>query len=67
MLGFGSSEIKSDEDKNGETDWYFDLLGETSTRINSLARESLLMLALAEAYGAKYDGWGTRIAIRDAR
>jgi regulator of RNase E activity RraB len=62
MLGFEASEIQQGKDDSGAAYWYFDLLSETPTYLNNLARESLLMLALAETYHADYDGWGTLIA-----
>jgi len=34
---------------------------ETPTYLNDLARQSLLMIALAEAYKADYDGWETEV------
>jgi regulator of RNase E activity RraB len=49
MLGFELSEFKQAKDDSGATYWYFDLLSETSTHLNNLARESLLMLNEAEA------------------
>ena len=62
LLGFGCGDIEQAQDESGLTYWCFDLLSESSTYMNTLARESLLMLALGEAYGAAYDGWGTLIA-----
>lgn len=61
MLGFRPSEILQRQSKTGETSWFFDLLGETPTYLNDLARQSLLMLTFAEAFGAEYDGWGTNV------
>src|SRR5687768_17133330 len=61
MLGFNASEILQGQTKSGQPYWYFDLLSETPTYLNDLARQSLLMLTFAEAYGADYDGWGTII------
>ena len=62
MLGSEASQIQHGKDDSGASYWYFDLLSETPTYLNSLARESLLMLALGEAYEADYDGWGTLVA-----
>jgi len=62
MLGFEATEFQQDKDDSGATYWYFDLLSETPTDLNRLARESILMLALAEAHEADYDGWGTLVA-----
>ena len=62
MLGFEAGEIEQGKDESGSLYWYFDLLSETPTHLNNLARESLLMLTLGEAYEADYDGWGTLIA-----
>jgi regulator of RNase E activity RraB len=62
MLGFEASGIEQGKDDSGAAYWYFDLLSETPTYLNNLARESLLMLTLAEAHGADYDGWGTLVA-----
>ena len=61
MLGFQTSEIQQSQDQKDASHWYFDLLSESPTYLNNLARESLLMLGLGEAYGAHYDGWGTLI------
>lgn len=62
MLGFEASEIQQGKGDSGAAYWYFDLLSETSTYLNDLARESLLMLTLAEAHEVHYDGWGTLVA-----
>jgi regulator of RNase E activity RraB len=62
MLGFGVSEICEGTDKSGKRYHYFDLLSESGTRLNDVARGSILMFSLGEAYGAEYDGWGTLIA-----
>ena len=62
MLGFEGSEIQQGRADSGAAYWYFDLLSERPTYLNSLARESLLMLTLAEAHKADYDGWGTLVA-----
>jgi regulator of RNase E activity RraB len=61
MLGFDAGKITQGKHESGASYWYFDLLSEAPTFLNSLARESLLMVALAEAHGAEYDGWGTLI------
>ena len=61
-LGFGASELMERQDEEGNSCWYFDILSKTTTYLNSLSRQSLLMAALAEAHGADYDGWGTLIA-----
>jgi regulator of RNase E activity RraB len=62
MLGFGASEIAEGTSKSGQRYFYFDLLSESGTRLNDVARQSILMFSLGEAYGAMYDGWGTLIA-----
>jgi regulator of RNase E activity RraB len=61
MLGFDAGEIQDGRTESGDSYWYFDLLSQAPTYLNHLARESLLMLSLAEAYGADYDGWGTLV------
>ncbi len=61
MLCFEHSEIKEGQTQQGTQYWYFDLLSQTNTHLAELARQSILMFSLAEAYGAKYDGWGTNV------
>jgi regulator of RNase E activity RraB len=62
ILGFGASEIIEGVSKTHDIYFCFDLLSESGTGMNEVARQSILMLALGEAYGASYDGWGTLIA-----
>lgn len=59
-LGFRHSDIVESE-HNGERYWSLDVISDRDTKLNSLTRESIFMLALAEAFGATYDGWGTLI------
>ncbi len=61
MLCFAHSEIKEGRTQQGAQYWYFDLLSQTNTHLAELARQSILMFSLAEAYGAEYDGWGTSV------
>jgi regulator of RNase E activity RraB len=61
LLGFEPGKLNEHADRPGAAYWTFDLLSRTATPLNTLSRESILMLALAEAYGVKYDGWGTLI------
>jgi regulator of RNase E activity RraB len=62
MLGFTASEITEDTTESGQRYYFFDLLSDSTTRLNEVARQSILMFSLGEACGAEYDGWGTLIA-----
>jgi len=61
MLGFNVSEIWNEETDDGTRYFTMNLLSDTTTQLQRLGRESLLMTALAEAFGASYDGWGTHV------
>ncbi len=60
-LGFRHSDIVETE-HNGNRHWSLDVISDRDTKLKLLTRESIFMLALAEAFGATYDGWGTLIA-----
>jgi regulator of RNase E activity RraB len=59
-LGFRFSEI-SEEERDGIRQWSIDITSDRDTKLILLTRESILMLAIAEAFGATYDGWETQI------
>jgi regulator of RNase E activity RraB len=59
-LGFTHSPV-SERNHEGQPYWYFDVLSNRDTKLPSITREAILMDALAEAFGAVYDGWGTLI------
>ena len=64
-LGFGSSEIEARKSEDGSTYYYIDLLSRVPILAEDAdvfivpARESVIMLALAEVHKCQYDGWGT--------
>ena len=62
-LGFKPSAIRETE-REKRACFYFDLVSKTATPISVLSRESILMIALGEAFSATYDGWGTGIVKR---
>lgn len=61
MLGFNASEIWEEKMDEGARLFTMNLTSDTTTQLQGLGRESLLMTALAEAFGASYDGWGTHV------
>lgn len=61
MLGFNASEIWDETTDEGVPYFTMNLLSDTTTHLQGLGRESLLMTALAEAFGVSYDGWGTHV------
>jgi regulator of RNase E activity RraB len=60
-LGYETSVVTEGKDR-GQSYWYFDVYSDRDTRFPSITREAILMGALAEAFAAVYDGWGTLIA-----
>jgi regulator of RNase E activity RraB len=60
-LGFEHSPIAHVE-YEGKVYWSFNVLSDRDTKLPFLTRESILMLALGEAFGVTYDGWGTLAA-----
>jgi regulator of RNase E activity RraB len=66
-LGFGVSDLKEGTDKERKTYFHFDLLSRTSILGDGFSvfippqREAIIMLAIAEATGTEYDGWGTKL------
>jgi regulator of RNase E activity RraB len=61
MLGFNVSEIWNETPDDGNRYFTMNLLSVATTQLQGLGRESLLMTALAEAFGVAYDGWGTHV------
>ncbi len=61
MLGFNTSEIWEETTDEGGRYFTMNLLSNTTAHLEGLGRESLLMTALAEAFGVSYDGWGTHV------
>jgi regulator of RNase E activity RraB len=61
MLGFDASEIWDETTDEGGRYFTMNLLSDTTTHLQGLGRESLLMTGLAEAFGVSYDGWGTHV------
>src|SRR6478752_7491271 len=48
MLGFAASEIAEGTAKSGQRYYCFDLLSESGTHLNEVARQSILMFSLGE-------------------
>src|SRR5438067_10725119 len=57
-IGFRHSDITESED-DGKRQWHLDVISDRDTKLKLITRESIFLLALAEAFGATYDGWGT--------
>lgn len=45
----------------GRRYWYGDLIKETVLNLKLINRENVVMLELADEFGANYDGWGTPV------
>ena len=67
FLGFGASNFEEGSDKDRGIYFYFDLLSRTFILADGFSvfippqREAIIMLAMAEATGTEYDGWGTKL------
>ena len=67
FLGFGYGEIRELRPEDGSTSFSADalshipILSEDYDVFIPAAREAIIMVALAKAYGAEYDGWGTKM------
>ncbi len=59
-LGFGASAVSEGKDQ-GQSYWHLDIYSNRDTKLPSITREAILMEALAKAFVAVYDGWGTLV------
>ncbi len=60
LLGFDSADFGPNSETNHST-FSVNLLSKERIDLTRIARESILMLAIGEACGCDYDGWGTYV------
>ena len=61
VLGFESTPIHRNDRADGTPQFSCDLNSKGTTIFAALARQSILMGALAEGHGCTYNGWGTMV------
>ena len=57
-LGFEAAAVSEGKDQ-GQSYWHLDIYSARDTKLPSITREAILMEAMALAFVAAYDGWGT--------
>jgi len=73
FLGYGSTRIEVGDDPKIGMYYYCDILsripilGEDYDVFVVPARESLIMLCMAEIFESEYDGWGTKVIKKEAQ
>jgi regulator of RNase E activity RraB len=64
LLLFESGPIQQLVNPSDEMHFTFDIISKSPTVFASIARQSILMVAIAEAHGCAYNGWETRVVLR---